>query len=86
MAERPLLPKPLFFSDHAVQRMQERGFTVEDVKRILYLGAVSESSYQPAGGQHRYARQLDLRGKPAKVIFSQKPQRYDIITVEWVRE
>lgn len=84
--DRPLHPKPLLFSDHAADRMRERGFTVEDVKRLLYLGAVAKSSYQPPGGPFRHARQLILRGRPAKVIFLDEPTRYLIVTVEWVYE
>lgn len=86
MADRPLHPRPLFYSAHAVQRMQERGFTREDVKRILYLGDAAESSYQKPGSDHRWARQLILRDRPAKVIFVEGPEHRIIVTVEWVHE
>jgi hypothetical protein len=84
MLDRPLRPKPLFFHSHAVQRMQERGFSVTDVKRILYTGDKAESSVQKHGMPYRFARQLVVREKPAKVIFCDEPHRYFILTVEWV--
>lgn len=86
MDDRPLHPKPLFFSAHAVRRMVERGFSTTDVKRILYTGDVAESTYQPPRGPYRYARQLAIGTRVAKVIFTQPPMRYDIITVEWLDE
>ena len=86
MASKPLRPKTLYFSEHAATRMVERQFTTHDVKLILYTGDEAQSSYQPPKGPFRYARQLVLRGHPAKVIFADKPDRYEIITVEWVAE
>lgn len=86
MDDRPLYPKQIFYSEHAAERMVQRGFSSEDVRRILYTGAVAASSYQPPKGPTRHARQLVLRGRPAKVIFTIWPTRYDIITVEWVAE
>lgn len=74
----------MFYSDHAVEQMEVRGISREDVKRVLYTGTVAQSSYQPAGGMWRYARELQVRGQMVRVIFSIKPQRYDIITVFWV--
>lgn len=82
---RPLHPKSLFFSAHAIQRMNERHFSVEDVKRILYLGEVAKSSYQPKSGPQREARQYPFGGRLAKVIYLEEPNRYLIVTVEWVR-
>ncbi|MBX3173256.1 MAG: DUF4258 domain-containing protein [Gemmatimonadaceae bacterium] len=86
MNERPLYPKQIFYSEHAAERMVERGFSSEDVRRILFTGDVAVSSYQPPKGPRRHARQLVLRGHPAKVVFVIWPTRYDIITVEWVTE
>ena len=88
MSEKPLRPKPLFYTYHAITRMQQRGFTEMDVKRILYTGDPAESTYQPKGGQHRYGRQLAM-GKEkriAQVFFADNPDRYDIITVQWLDE
>lgn len=84
--DRPLLPRRLVYDPHAVQRMQQRGFSHHDVKLVLYTGAVAESSFQPKQGPYRHARELRLRGKRAKVIFTIWPDYYYIVTVEWVWE
>lgn len=76
----------VFFIDHAVERMTERGFTVDDAKAVLYDGAVAVSSVQKKGGRFRHARQMTIRGKVARVIFTESADRFDIYTVFWVRE
>lgn len=84
MARSRLTPKPLHFHPHATDRMKQRHFDLEDVKRILYLGEPAESSHQKPGMPHRDARQYWFGKRLAKVIYVDQPAFYFIITVEWV--
>lgn len=84
MSRSRLTPKPLHFTAHATQRMKERHFDGDDVKRILYLGDPAKSSHQVKGMPTREARQYLFGKRLAKVIYTDHPAFYLIITVEWV--
>jgi hypothetical protein len=76
----------VFFIDHAVDRMRERGFTVDDVKSVLFDGEFDISTVQKQGGFLRHARKKMLRGKLARVFYIELHDRYDILTVLWARD
>jgi hypothetical protein len=74
--------KRIEYDPHAVRRMRQRGFTRQDVRTVLALGARAAEAYRE-GAAPRYSKRLPLRGRDAVVIYLEDAHRIYVITVEW---
>jgi hypothetical protein len=83
-----MLAKWIEYGPHAVDRMQSRGVTQADVRRLLE-GNDREPTWTPEGGCPRWlivGNLSDLRRvnrREIAIVFCEFPGRYLVITVEW---
>jgi hypothetical protein len=76
-----MVPKPIHYTDHAVARLA-RGFTRADIRWLIAQG---RRAIWPSKGPTRYWTATGYVGRrEARAVFIEDPQRYLIVTVEWV--
>lgn len=72
--------EPLVFRVHAIERMAQRGITVQDVRRILDAGEVIED--YPSDFPYPSALVLGwIQNRPLHVVAAMAPEAKIIITV-----
>lgn len=77
----------LVLSRHAAQeRLEQRGFTVEDVYRALLKGHVYRVERGSFAGEYKVNFALPLRGRDAAIAVLVSPSTHQIVvlTVMWV--
>lgn len=73
----------LILSDHAAQRMEQRGFTIADIRTLLATGTVTKDK--------KVFRRLNavamLRGREAKLAYKvETPMRIVVVSIMWTDE
>ena len=77
-----MVPKPIWYTDHARRRMRERGITRQQVRFLIARGDRPLAADDPLVWESR----AYLGRREASVIFVQSAERYLVITVQWVDE
>lgn len=79
-----MVPKPIWYTDHARRRMRERGITRPQVRFLIARGnrrPLSDSTDRDVWESRAY-----LGKREASVVYSENAERYLIITVQWIGE
>ncbi|HEY3237580.1 MAG TPA: DUF4258 domain-containing protein [Polyangiaceae bacterium] len=69
----------LRFTDHAIDQMQERGATVNDVEAAV--SSATSAAYDRGQGTWKLAGGVDLDGSPLDVVVAFGGNRVRVITV-----
>lgn len=80
-----MTPKLISYSDHAVRRMQQRGFTRQDVRTLLAKG-IYQRLYSLPGADARHSKRAYLGNREARVIYVEHATVIHVVTVEWTDE
>ena len=74
--------KRLVYGVHVLGRMRRRGVTRQMVRDVMARGAVG-SAYNRKGSEPRQAKQLYFGRHELKVVYIERAEEIEFVTVEW---
>lgn len=73
--------KNIIYSPHAADQMKERGFSREDVRWLLAEGSKTK---ERSVGEQRWQCKGYLGKHEAGVVFIERQNEIEIVTVQWI--